>query len=686
METRPIPETEDKELLDNKEYKLEVNKDKYNLYIEIFSDETILIKLKQSNVLTNIQYREEFCYESIIKELYSLNKIYPNIKEVFALIDYSINKNRFNLIKNEQNKTMILSIKININSKEMESNLSLKQELTSNNEIIYILINEMNQLKSKLEEHSDNYDDKNIINRLNEIQNKLIQQNEENNNKINELNKIINEKDIQLKELENKIKKDKEDIDSKIKELENRILKNNKDNNNKIQLLQGKFIELINENKKQEGDLEENEVNNNEELINDFEDRENEILIDKNDNLEDRENEKHINKNDNLEDKENELFINKNDNLEDRENKLLINKNDNLEIQNEIKINNDEKDIQKNEINKELENDENLNFKENPEKLEYIGKITDQQSDGGLLFNFEVFKGLKDKIEYIVFCSKINFNLNIMNIISKEIITSLEGHSKETSIIKYYKKDKKEDYLLSADYNKKIIIWDIQNNFNKKYCFNESYKGNIYDGLILFYISQKNYIILSSGSKDEYLKLYELEGENNKLIFIKNIFEKTVTGTEYLIYWKNNNKHYVIELGANKIIINNIFDKEEYAVFPFKGKSRCGYIYNEIYLCSSAMNKNSISIWDLKNKILYKEILFSEKSGYELIPWNNEYAILGCDKGIIVFNMKEFKKNKKINISNNTIKGIKKIKLNDINESIIYSDGKGSINILGFKK
>ena len=527
-------------MLDNKEYKLEVNKDKYNLYIEIFSDETILIKLKQSNVLTNIQYREEFSYESIIKELYSLNKIYPNIKEVFALIDYSINKNRFNLIKNEQNKTMILSIKININSKEMESNLSLKQELTSNKEIIYILINEMNQLKNKIEEHYDGYDDKNIINKLNELQNKLIQQNEENINKINKLNEIIKNKDIQLKELENKIKKDKEDIDFKIKELENRILKNNEDNNNKIQLLESKYIELINENKKQVEILEENEVNNNEERIND---------------------------------------------LEDRKNEILINKNDNLEIQNEIKINNDEKDIQKNEINKELENDENLNFKENPEKLEYIEKITDQQSDGGLLFNFEVFKGLKDKIEYIVFCSKINFNLNIMNIISKEIIASLEGHSKETSIIKYYKKDKKEDYLLSADYNKKIIIWDIQNNFHKKYCFNESYKGNIYDGLILFYISQKNYIILSSGSKDEYLKLYELEGENNKLIFIKNIFEKTVTGSEYLIFWKYNNKHYVIEYGANKIIINNIFDKEQYAVFPFKEKVGVDiYIIKFIYV------------------------------------------------------------------------------------------------------
>ena len=70
-------------------------------------------------------------------------------------------KGRFKLIENKQKKTMIISIKLEINFKEMESQISLPQELTSKKEVIDLLINEMNLLKSL--EKQNNNDFKNII-------------------------------------------------------------------------------------------------------------------------------------------------------------------------------------------------------------------------------------------------------------------------------------------------------------------------------------------------------------------------------------------------------------------------------------------------------------------------------------------------------------------------------------------
>ena len=88
-----------------------------------------------------------------------------------------------------------------------------------------------------------------------------------------------------------------------------------------------------------------------------------------------------------------------------------------------------------------------------------------------------------------------------MTIRNTQIIKSLKGHNAKTTVIRYFKKIKKEDYILSCDLNKKIIVWDIQNDFLKKIDFLETtYIGNIYDSLLLFDINNKDYILLSSGN------------------------------------------------------------------------------------------------------------------------------------------------------------------------------------------
>ena len=78
-----------------------------------------------------------------------------------------------------------------------------------------------------------------------------------------------------------------------------------------------------------------------------------------------------------------------------------------------------------------------------------------------------------------------------MRINDKTIIISLKGHNNITTVIRYYIKDNKEEYILSCDWNKLVIVWDIQNNFNKKYNIQVKDSGMIWDALLLFNIFKK---------------------------------------------------------------------------------------------------------------------------------------------------------------------------------------------------
>ena len=202
-----------------------------------------------------------------------------------------------------------------------------------------------------------------------------------------------------------------------------------------------------------------------------------------------------------------------------------------------------------------------------------------------------------------------------MRINDKIIINSLKGHKNSTTVIRYYINDNKEEYILSCDYNKLLIIWDIQNNYNKKYNIEIKYSGYIYDALLLFNIFNKNYILISS--TNEYSKLYEFKDNTP---FIRNIYGTNENNTYFMIPWLYKNKYYIIECCYNKISINNMLEDECYANLNMnpEGNHFCGYIYNDNYLCVSDYNNNCIRIWDLVNKIIYKEIKYDSRYGRDI--------------------------------------------------------------------
>ena len=316
-----------------------------------------------------------------------------------------------------------------------------------------------------------------------------------------------------------------------------------------------------------------------------------------------------------------------------------------------------------------------------PENLRFIDYLTNNNLNSGL---FAVFTGLTDNIEYLVYNNKNNYNLDVMTLKDKAIIKSVKGHDTKVLVIRYFTKEEKEEYLLSCDDNKIAIIWDIQNNYNKKYTVKEKYFGSIFDAVLVFNVLHKDCLILSSANSNEYSKLYELK-EDNQSKFVKNIYGTNKNNTNYIIPWKYNNKNYIIELCDKKITINNLLEDEIYANLSEdpEGFHYSGYLYNDNYLCVGDGRNNFVRIWDLVKKCVYKQINFDGSNAYEIVNWNNSYVMIGCKGCFVVVDIEEGKMTKKVMLDNtsNYCRGLKRIKMIQLGECLIGSDESNNIRL-----
>ena len=312
------------------------------------------------------------------------------------------------------------------------------------------------------------------------------------------------------------------------------------------------------------------------------------------------------------------------------------------------------KDKNNNKIEKKEEYEKKINykFKKNP-NLKYKHDITDNNDFYGRNDVFEVFISYKDNSEYIVSKNFDNFNLDIFKLIENKKILSLKGHNNHITTIRYFINDKnKNEYLISADFNYYIIIWDITNNYNILHNFNSGYNGNIYSCLLVFpYYSDNNYFITSTraihyGTRvDQYTKLYSL----NDGKFIKNYDLTDNIRIFYLLLWHNkfDDQYYVIQLSIGQILIYSLFG-EDY--FCLKNGNEdvilSGYIYekNKIdYLCVSAFE--NIIIWDLFFKSKFKVISSLGNQLWHIIKWNDKYSIIPDrkNKSFKIIDMEQYK-------------------------------------------
>jgi len=351
--------------------------------------------------------------------------------------------------------------------------------------------------------------------------------------------------------------------------------------------------------------------------------------------------------NDNNNDEEND-----NEKENDNENDNINENDNNIEINLELKKNDSK---EKNDIinynNLEYEKKINYQFKQNPNKLKFKENIIKTGAENGCNDIFEIFISYHDHKEYLVSPNCNNSDIDIYSLIDHKKINSLKGHKKKIKTIRYFINDKNNnEYLVSGDNDKKVIVWDITKitDYKKLYNIDTKYKNDIFSCLLFFPDNSSNDYIITSNS-------YQSENEEEKLnaatkiysfedgSFIKYISNTHKFSVYYLLPWfnKKNKKYYVIQFCKKKILINDLFEDELYSELINEPESNhfSGFLFykdDNNYLVSSSSN-GYIHIWDLYEKEIIKAINLNIKNEknkcklYHIIEWNEKY-IIAADK------------------------------------------------------
>ena len=582
-----------------------INNENNNYILRLETNNRYLYFIISSNDNIEYNYKTNMNLSTIVNKL-ELNSIkYNNLDLILDIFDEVYKNNKLSVdILNDESCVLIINLFNVLTAKKYE--IKLVKNCMKEKDKFDMLFNQFKLLKK------NNYDNDKI---------------EEMNNKINELNNKIDKKDEEIKDIINKKDLVINEINQKVISLEN-----------KIQELENKNIDIINKY--------ENEIK----LLN------NKIM-----NLENNINNSIIKINDSI----NCFNLLKEEKNIDNNNVNKMNNNIvNDEInKNEIIINNEyqEKEINLEKINnnKEYEKKINYEFVKDPKNLKYKSDLISSNSDSGYNDIFEIYISYKDNQEYIVSPNYKNFNLNIFNLRNNQKILSLQKHENSIRTIRYFINNKnKNEYLISADRDYKVIIWDITNNYNIKYIIDTKYASDIYSCLLVFPENMNdNFIVtstycMSKNNEEAATKVYSF----NDCKFIKYINNTSDIHIYYLLSWynKNNNQYYIIQFSKNKILINNLISDELYSelINIPEGYHYSGVLYykdNKDYLCSSSTN-GYLNIWDLYEKKIYKNINTNGSNLAHVINWNNKYIIA------VDINKKSFKI---IEIENNSIYDIK---------------------------
>ena len=582
-----------------------INNENNNYILRLETNNRYLYFIISSNDNIEYNYKTNMNLSTIVNKL-ELNSIkYNNLDLILDIFDEVYKNNKLSVdILNDESCVLIINLFNVLTAKKYE--IKLVKNCMKEKDKFDMLFNQFKLLKK------NNYDNDKI---------------EEMNNKINELNNKIDKKDEEIIDIINKKDLVINEINQKVISLEN-----------KIQELENKNIDIINKY--------ENEIK----LLN------NKIM-----NLENNINSSIIKINDSI----NCFNLLKEEKNIDNNNVNKMNNNIfNDEInKNEIIINNEyqEKEINLEKINnnKEYEKKINYEFVKDPKNLKYKSDLISSNSDSGYNDIFEIYISYKDNQEYIVSPNYKNFNLNIFNLRNNQKILSLQKHENSIRTIRYFINNKnKNEYLISADSNQKVIIWDITNNYNIKYIIDTKYASDIYSCLLVFPENMNdNFIVtstycMSKNNEEAATKVYSF----NDCKFIKYINNTSDIHIYYLLSWynKNNNQYYIIQFSKNKILINNLISDELYSelINIPEGYHYSGVLYykdNKDYLCSSSTN-GYLNIWDLYEKKIYKNINTNGSNLAHVINWNNKYIIA------VDINKKSFKI---IEIENNSIYDIK---------------------------
>ena len=217
-------------LLESKTYKLLANdNNSYELKMSSYKTQILILKIRQLDKISIINYEKRFDYEEITKILLLEKNYYSDIQKIFTFCDKALNDKKVMIYPELENHQIKVILKKKMDYDEIERQFYLTEKKNSKDDMIQILTDEMNNLKLQKSNSSNNISNNNIINNnkendntnilikdLNEKINKLIEKNElfeaqfnsiidENamlRNKIVEMEKIIKNLEGKISDIE----------------------------------------------------------------------------------------------------------------------------------------------------------------------------------------------------------------------------------------------------------------------------------------------------------------------------------------------------------------------------------------------------------------------------------------------------------------------------------------------------
>ena len=315
---------------------------------------------------------------------------------------------------------------------------------------------------------------------------------------------------------------------------------------------------------------------------------------------------------------------------------------------------------------------------------------------------FDVYINTLDSKSYLISSNYKECTIAIILLEKNSLVASLKGHKNEIFSIRYFINEvTKDEYIISSDIEKNVIVWNIHDNFKKEFnCkIDYSYSCHIYS-CIITNIQQFNYVITSSyanssnkkDAKMDCTKMYSLMNKD----FIKNIYNTESNCTRYMLSWYNDSDEntYIIELCDSKISINNLLKQKNYCIFKSEFSNEeylTGFLYNKDendYLITGSWN-GYVRIWDLDEKTQINFIQTENVELYNIIPWSEKCAVIAYKflNRIKIMDIKYFEIVTEIECNKlNGIKCIKKIIHPLYGQCLISCSENGEINLFLFNE
>lgn len=247
--------------------------------------------------------------------------------------------------------------------------------------------------------------------------------------------------------------------------------------------------------------------------------------------------------------------------------------------------------------------------------------------------DFEVYYS-KEENKMYVFIGDIHSNdISMISLPENKVVRNLKGHQNLIINIRYFSDVSKEkEYLVSSDYDKKVIVWDIKNDFKLICTITTEFKGYIYSCLMLVK-NNANLLIISNVDESAQTKVYD---------FQKNVQVSTIPGKQifYLIYWYNmkDNNDYVIQCGKGEVSIINLLSGGSYASFSPENKNHIvfgGVLFSKedspnkiVDFLLTIGSQGCINIYNLDSKKLVKNIKLNDAHLCNVLRWNEKFMII----------------------------------------------------------